>query len=398
MSHHFLLRYGEIGLKGQNQDFFLATLARRVEEAVLDLRPRSVRVVFGRVLVSLEGDADRAIDRLRKVFGVVSLSPVRVVDPTLEAITAEAVEMVATALVDRADETFKVDTRRADKQFAPSSMETSRLVGAAIQGRFPHLRARMHAPDILVRIDIRDHAYLTTEVIPGPGGLPVGTSGRALALISGGIDSPVAAWFGARRGLAIIPVHFHSFPFTSERAKDKVVDLCQILAPYTGPLTLRVIHFTEIQRAIQLRVPEAFRVVVMRRMMMRISDTLATRERAQALITGESLGQVASQTIEAIAAINAVTHLPVLRPLIGADKTEIVAKATEIGTYDVSIRPYPDCCSLFLPAHPRTQPNLHDVEAAEIGLDIPALVAEALARSTQTDATAPAVSSLPSGT
>lgn len=396
MPHHFLLRYGEIGLKGHNQRFFLDTLARRVEEAVADLGRPDVRTVFGRVHVSISADRDVAIDRLRRVFGVVSLSPVRVAPPSLEAITEAAVELVATALADRpALSTFKVDTRRADKHFEPSSMETSSLVGAAILQRFPHLHAHMHAPELLVRIEIRDHAYLATDVIPGPGGLPVGTSGRALALVSGGIDSPVAAWLGARRGLVVIPVHFHSFPFTSERAKEKVVDLCRVLARYAGAIVLWVVYFTEIQRAIQLRVPDAYRVIVMRRMMMRISEALAEREGAQALITGESLGQVASQTIESIAAINAVTTLPVLRPLIGADKTEIVARAMDIGTYEISIRPYADCCSLFLPAHPRTQPGLQAVIAAETDLDVPTLVAEALARSVRTDVTPHVPTSIP---
>ncbi len=386
MPSQVLLRYGEIALKGQNQRFFLDTLARRVEETVADLGRYDIRIVFGRVLVEIDADRDAAIDRLRKVFGVVSLSPVRVAPLSLEAVTEAAVALVAASVAAHpALTTYKVDTRRADKQFTPSSMETSSLVGAAIGQRFPHLRAQMRRPDLVVRIELRDQAYLTTEVIPGPGGLPVGTSGRALALISGGIDSPVAAWLGARRGLTVVGVHFHSFPFTSERARDKVVDLCRVLAQYAGPLPLWVVHFTEIQRAIQIRVPDAYRVVVMRRMMMRISDALAPREHAQALLTGESLGQVASQTIEAIAAINAVTTLPVLRPLIGADKTEIVARAMEIGTYEISIRPYEDCCSLFVPAHPRTQPDLQDVVAAEASLDIPALVAEALARSTRMD-------------
>jgi len=382
MSAHFLLRYGEIGLKGHNQRFFIDTLARRVGEAVADLGSHHIRTVFGRVFVTVDADRAIAIDRLRKVFGVVSLSPVRVAPPTLDAVTEAAVELVTGTLADHpAFATFKVDTRRADKQFTPSSMETSSLLGAAILERFPRLRAQMRAPDFVVRVEIRDHAYLTTEVIPGPGGLPVGTSGRALALISGGIDSPVAAWLGARRGLCVIPVHFHSFPFTSERAKEKVIDICRILAHYTGPLPLWVVPFTETQRAIQLRVPEPFRVLVMRRMMMRMSDALSGREHAQALITGESLGQVASQTIESIAAINAVTTLPVLRPLIGADKTEIVARAMDIGTYEISIRPYEDCCSLFLPAHPRTQPRLHTVVAAETDLEIPTLIEEALAHS-----------------
>lgn len=382
MSASFLLRYGEIALKGLNQRFFLDTLARNVERAVADLGTPEVRVAFGRVHVTVEADPDAAAERLRKVFGVVSLSPVRTAGIDLTEITDAAVEMAGGALARRPDvATFKVDTRRADKRFPLTSMETSSHVGHAIYQAFPHLRARMRDPDLLVRIEIRDWAYLSTESIPGPGGLPVGTGGRALVLLSGGIDSPVAAWMGARRGLTIIPVHFHSFPFTSERAREKVVDLCRVLADYTGPLPLWVVHFTEVQRAIQQLVPDGMRVIVMRRMMMRISDSLAQRERAQALVTGENLGQVASQTIESIAAINAATRLPVLRPLIGADKTEIVAQAVAIGTYEISIRPYQDCCSLFLPAHPRTQPELHEAAAAEAGLDVAALVGDALARS-----------------
>lgn len=396
MRHHFLLRYGEIGLKGQNQRFFLDMLGRRVETALADFDGVDVRKGFGRIVVSLDGDRTTAIDRLRKVFGVVSLSPVRIVTPTLEAISAAAIESVIAEQQRRpTTSTFKVDTRRADKQFVPSSMETSALIGAAIQQRMPALKARMAAPDIVVRVDIRDEAYVTTEVIPGPGGLPVGTSGRALALVSGGIDSPVATWLGARRGLVVIPVHFDSFPFTSERAKQKVIDICRVLASYTGPLTAWIVAFTEVQRAIQLQVPAAYRVIIMRRMMMRICEPLAARERAQALITGESLGQVASQTIESIAAINSVTTLPVLRPLIGADKTEIVDRAIEIGTYEISIRPYDDCCSLFLPAHPRTQPALADVERAEANLDIPTLAAEALAASSKVDIAHPAAAAVP---
>ncbi len=379
---HFLLRYGEIALKGQNQRFFLEALVRNVRHAVADLGPVQVRSAFGRIIATCDADPAAVTDRLRKVFGVVSFSPVQVVAPTQEAITRAAIEAVGRSLDTRPHlVTFKVDTRRADKRFPLTSMETSREVGAVIQQHFPHLHARMKGPDVCVQIDIRDHAYVTTETIPGPGGLPVGTGGKALALVSGGIDSPVAAWLGARRGLTVIPVHFHSFPFTSERSKEKVIDLCRVLAEYTGPLRVWIVFFTEIQRAVQLSVPDALRVVVMRRMMLRVAEQVAAREHAQALLTGESLGQVASQTIESIAAINAVTQLPVLRPLVGTDKTEIVARAEAIGTYPISIRPYADCCSLFLPAHPRTQPTLQEADAAERGLAMPALIDDAIARS-----------------
>jgi thiamine biosynthesis protein ThiI len=379
---HFLLRYGEIALKGQNQRFFVDTLVRNVRQAVADLGSVHVRAAVGRILATSEGAPAVSMERLRKVFGVVSLSPVHVVAATLPDITQAAVEATARALdAHPQSATFKVDTRRGDKRFPLTSMDTSREVGAAVLQHLPQLRARMKDPDVLVQIDIRDHAYVTTETIPGPGGLPVGTGGTALALVSGGIDSPVAAWLGARRGLTVIPVHFHSFPFTSERSKDKVIDLCRALAEYAGPMHVWIVFFTEIQRAVQLAVPEAMRVVVMRRMMLRIAEQIARREGARAVLTGESLGQVASQTIESIAAINAVTQLPILRPLVGADKTEIVERARAIGTYPISIRPYEDCCSLFLPAHPRTQPSLPEAEEAERGLAMPALIDEAITRS-----------------
>lgn len=377
-----LLRYGEIALKGQNQDYFLDALVRNVRRAVDPLGPATVTVLLGRILVEVDAPAAVAAQHLRRVFGVVSLSPVEAVPLDLDAITAAALRQTGTSLSRRPEtETFKVDTRRADKAFPLPSMEVSSRVGDAVRHAFPQLHARMRDPDLVVRIELRDRAYVATEVLSGPGGLPTGTGGRALALVSGGIDSPVAAWLTARRGVLITPVHFHSFPFTSERSKEKVVDLCRVLASYTGPLLLWVIHFTEIQRAILRAVPDALRVLVMRRMMMRVCAVLAPREHALAVVTGESVGQVASQTLESIAVINEPVRLPVLRPLIGADKTEIVARAEAIGTYAISIRPYDDCCSLFIPAHPRTQPTVAEVRAAEVGLDHDALVADALRQS-----------------
>jgi thiamine biosynthesis protein ThiI len=385
-----LLRYGEIALKGQNRGYFIEMLVRNVRRALEPLGPANIDVVFGRILVEVHAPAAVAVDRLRKVFGVVSLSPVEAVPLGVDAVIAAAVRQAGVFLASHPEAaTFKVDTHRADKTFPVPSMEVSSRVGDAIRQAFPHLRARMRGPDLTVRVELRDRAYVATEVLPGPGGLPTGTGGRALALISGGIDSPVAAWLAARRGIRITAVHFHSFPFTSERATEKVIDLCRVLASYTGPLPAWIIHFTEIQRTIQQTVPDPLRVLVMRRMMMRICGALAPREDALALVTGESVGQVASQTLEAIAVINEPVQLPVLRPLIGADKTEIVAQAEAIGTYPISIRPYDDCCSLFVPAHPRTQPTFDEVHAAEAGLDHEALAADALARSERISIRAP---------
>jgi len=388
----FLLRYGEIALKGQNQGFFLDTLVRNVHRALAPLGRPSVEAVFGRILVTIDAAPDDAAERLRRVFGIVSLSAVDAVPLELDALTAAVIRRTGAWLARRPETlTFKVDTRRADKAFPHSSMEVSSQIGGAVQRAFPQLRARMRNPDLTIRIELRDRAYVATDVLSGPGGLPTGTGGRVLALISGGIDSPVAAWLTARRGARLAAAHFHSFPFTSDRAKEKVLDLCRVLASYTGGLPLWIVHFTEIQRAIQRAVPDALRVLVMRRMMMRIAAALAPREQALALVTGESIGQVASQTLEAIAVINEPVSLPVLRPLIGADKTEIVARAEAIGTYPISIRPYDDCCSLFVPAHPRTQPTSAEVEAAEAGLDLDALAAEALERSERLDIRAPEI-------
>lgn len=377
----FLIRYGEIALKGANQGFFLETLRRNVLSAIDDLGPANVKHAFSRIVATTEADAQIVADRLRKVFGIVSFSPVHVALAEPGAITDAVLDAAGSALrSDPSIETFKIDVRRADKRYPDPSMDAASQFGAAVRDRYPRLRARMKRPDLLIRVDIREQAFVSSQTIAGPGGLPTGTGGRALALISGGFDSPVAAWLAARRGLTISAVHFHSFPFTSERAKDKAVDLCRVLAGFTGGLELWVVPFTEIQRAVQQAVPDPMRVVVLRRMMMRAADILAARVRAQALITGESLGQVASQTVESIAAINAATGLPVLRPLIGWDKTEIIAKAQTLDTYDISARPYPDCCSLFLPAHPRTQPSLAEAAAAEAGLDVAALALDAATR------------------
>ncbi|HEV8354305.1 MAG TPA: tRNA uracil 4-sulfurtransferase ThiI [bacterium] len=378
----FLIRYGEIALKGANQAYFLETLRRNLLSAVGDLGEARAKASFGRIILSVAAPAEDAAERLRRVFGVVSISPVQIVAPEPAAITAASVAAVRDALdADPALRTFKVDVRRADKRYPVPSMEAASEVGGEIRRLFPQLAARMKRPDLLIRVDIREQACVSSQTIPGPGGLPTGTGGRALALISGGFDSPVAAWLAARRGLIVSALHFHSFPFTSERAKEKTVDLCRVLARFTGGMDLWVVMFTDVQRAIQERVHEPMRVLVMRRMMMRIADGLAARVRAQALVTGESLGQVASQTVESIAAINAATALPVLRPLIGWDKMEIVARAQALGTYEISARPYPDCCSLFVPAHPRTQPTLAEAAEAEAGLDVTDLVLDAAARS-----------------
>ncbi len=381
MERVLLVRYGEIALKGRNRPFFLQALTRNL--AAQAGRPLQIRHHFGRVLVRLDGgEEDAALThRLRRTFGVVSVSPALEVPPRLDAITEAAAALAARALEQRAVATFKVDARRADKRFPLSSVEVNAAVGRHLQERFG-LRVDLTAPDLTVAVEVRDRAYVYTEVLPGPGGLPVGTGGPVVALLSGGIDSPVAVWMAARRGLTVTPVHCYAFPFVNERSKLKVVDLCRVLAGYAGPLRLWVAYFTEIQRAVQLTVRADLRVTVLRRMMMRLAERIARREGALALVTGESVGQVASQTLPSMAVIDAATALPVLRPLVGMDKTEITARARDIGTYEISILPYEDCCSLFVPAHPRTQPTLAEVEDQERGMAVEPLLAEAVERST----------------
>ncbi|HEV8340659.1 MAG TPA: tRNA uracil 4-sulfurtransferase ThiI [bacterium] len=376
-----LVRYGEIGLKGRNRPFFIDRLAGNIAAQVGEAA--SVRAHFGRVFVRPRGgddDLDALAASVRRTFGVVSLSPAWAVPSRLDEIGAAAERVTARALARRPRASFKVDTRRADKRFAYTSGDVNTIIGRRLQDRFG-LPVNVTAPDLTVTVEIRDETFLFTETLPGPGGLPVGTGGRAVALLSGGIDSPVAAWMAARRGLDVIPLHCYSFPFVNERSKMKVLDLCRTLATYAGPLRCWIGFFTEIQRAIQLAVTAELRVTVMRRMMLRLAEGVAAREGALAVITGESAGQVASQTLASIATIDAVAGGPVLRPLIGMDKTEITARAREIGTYEISVLPYEDCCSLFLPAHPRTHPEDAEVAREERALPIDDLLTEALSRS-----------------
>lgn len=384
MQHVIVLRYGELGLKGRNRAFFIRALVENVRAALAPVGGADAREVFDRVVAPVAaGSVEEALRRASRVFGVVSASPAVRVPPHLDSIGEAAQTLAAEWLRDRSGAvTFRVEARRANKDFPLTSMDVAREIGTMLQRAHPNLVARMHEPDLTVGIDVREAAYLWTRTVSGPGGLPVGTAGRAMPLLSGGIDSPVAAWLAARRGVEAVPVHFQSFPYTSERAKEKVVDLCRVLASYTGPIALHVVPFTATQEAIQRQVPDALRVLVARRMFMRIAERLSRRTGCLALVTGESLGQVASQTLESLGVIEAATTMPVLRPLVGWDKSEIVAKARELGTYEISVRPYEDCCSLFVPAHPRTRPDLAEVEAAERELPVDAL-ADAAAGGTE---------------
>ena len=374
MERVVLVRYGEIGLKGANRPAFVAQLYRNLRRALPGV---TVENRFDH-LVLRDADAPWVLEQLRRTFGVTSSSPALEVAADLDAMEAAARTLLAQRGC-KPGTTFKVETQRRDKSFPLTSPEVDRELGRRLQAHFPGLRARMKDPQVCVRVDIRQHAYVYTEVHPGPGGLPVGTGGRAVALLSGGIDSPVAIWMVAKRGVEVTPLHFHAPPFTSERSKEKVVRLVEVLSEWCGPMELWVVPFAHVQRAIRERLPEPLWTVAMRRVMIRVAEHVAERGRAAALVTGESLGQVASQTLEALAAIGAATRLPVLRPLVGLDKLEITALAQRIGTYEISVLPYEDCCTLFVPRRPRTRPSLQEADEAETGLDVQALVEEALA-------------------
>ncbi|NLJ34002.1 MAG: tRNA 4-thiouridine(8) synthase ThiI [Firmicutes bacterium] len=378
MKDLILVRFGELGLKGKNRLYFQNILLNRIREALAPLGGCRCHRTHGRIFVEVPGDLSQALSRLEKVFGIVSLSPARRLPLNLAHIKEEALSQLDLARQEGGGNTFKVEARRANKSFAYNSLEINRLVGAHLLQNTKGLSVDVHEPDIRVVVEIRREAYVYARMLPGPGGLPVGTGGRAVLLLSGGIDSPVAGWLTMKRGVNILPVYFHSPPFTGERAKGKVVDLCRVLAAYGGQLPLHVVHFTQIQKALSLHCPEELGTILMRRMMMRLAQELAHRQGAQALVTGESIGQVASQTLEGLRATDAVVDLPVFRPLIGLDKVEIIELAQRIDTYKTSILPYDDCCTLFVPRRPATRPRLKQVAAAEAGLPVEELVKEAL--------------------
>lgn len=320
---------------------------------------------------------DGAWEALTKVFGVVGLSRARACDKDKDAILTAAQEYLGDRL--SAAKTFKVETKRADKTFPMTSIQLSQYVGGELDERYPNLKVDVHNPELTVHVEIRDYAaFVHADPEPGAGGLPVGINGRAVSLLSGGIDSPVASWMIAKRGVSLEMVHFFSYPYTSNEAKEKVLELARLLTPWCGKLTVHVVPFTAIQEELRRSCPQELFTVIMRRFMMRISERVAQRCGAKALVTGECLGQVASQTIEAMTVTGAVTSLPILRPVVGMDKEDIVKISRKIGTYDTSILPYEDCCTVFTPRHPRLRPTLEELEAAERDLEIEAMVQAAV--------------------
>lgn len=376
-----LIKNGELALKGLNRGTFEAVLMKNLRRRLSPLGRFTIRKAQSTIYIEPAEagiDLDDACDRVSKVFGLSAFSRARVCDKELEAICAAAVSYLGPQL--REASTFKVEAKRSDKSFPLKSPELCAEVGGRLLEAYPHLRVDVHEPDVLVMVEVRDFAaYVHAAQLPGAGGMPVGTGGRAALLISGGIDSPVAGYMMAKRGVELVGVHFASPPYTSERAEEKVVSLLEQVAQYAGRMTLHIVPFTRIQEEIQRNCPEELFTLIMRRFMMRIACALAEREECGALVTGESVGQVASQTIPAIACTDAVADRPVFRPVVGMDKEEIVAIARRIGTFPISIQPYEDCCTVFTPRHPRTRPKLAAVEAAEQALDVQALTAEAVA-------------------
>ena len=375
-----LLKQGEMVLKGLNKHRFDQRLQANIRYRIRDCG--KFKVYSRQSIVYVEpaddnADVDAAFEALKTVFGIITLTRAASCEKTKEAVTALAVEYLRDAM--QSAGSFKVETRRGDKSFPMTSIELSQYVGGELSEAYPDVRVDVHNPELTVNIEIRDYAAFDHGAsVPGAGGMPLESNGRAVTLLSGGIDSPVSTYMIARRGVKPIPVHFFSFPYTSQQAKDKVVELAHILTQYCGSMTIEVVPFTHIQEEIRDKCPERYFTLIMRRFMMRIADYIAKSNACGAIITGENLGQVASQTMEAMAVSQAVTDLPVLQPLVGMDKEDIVRIARKIGTFDTSILPYEDCCTVFTPRHPETKPTVEEVAEAESALDVEALISEAV--------------------
>ncbi len=381
MNDMILLKQGEIVLKGLNKRSFEQKLLSNIRKRLNGLGNFDVYSVQSTVYVEPQddgADVDEAFERLRKVFGVVALSRAAACEKDKDAIVACAKGYLAEQM--RGARSFKVETKRSDKAFPMTSIQVSQYVGGELSEAFPDVEVDVHEPELTVHVEIRDYAaYVHAQPTPGAGGMPVGSNGRAVTLLSGGIDSPVSTYMIAKRGVKLIPVHFFSFPYTSELAKQKVLDLATLLTAYCGDMKVEIVPFTHIQEEIRAKCPEEYFTLVMRRFMMRIAARIAYRNGCKAIVTGENLGQVASQTMEAMACTQAVTDLPVLQPLIGMDKEEIVTVARRIGTFDTSILPYEDCCTVFTPRHPKTKPSVAELVEIEKALDVEGLVNEAVA-------------------
>ena len=364
----FLIKYAEIGIKGKNRFIFEDALMKQIRFALKPIDGEfKVTKEQGRVYVEAiaEFEIDEAIEALKRVFGISGICPVVIKEDTgFEQLSSDVIEYVDAVYPDK-NKTFKMNVRRAKKTYPISSMEANAKLGGNLLDAFGELKVDVHNPDIMLTVEIRNRIYIYSEVIKGPGGMPVGTNGKAMLLLSGGIDSPVAGYMIAKRGVQLEAVYFHAPPYTSDRAKQKVVDLAQLVARYSGPIKLHVINFTDIQLYIYDQCPHAELTIIMRRYMMKIAEMIGEKSGCLALITGESIGQVASQTVLSLVSTNEVCTMPVFRPVIGFDKQEIIDVSQQINTYETSIQPFEDCCTIFVAKHPVTRPNLDIIKRSE---------------------------------
>ncbi len=369
----FLIKYGEIAIKGKNRYMFEDALVTSIRHTLAEVEGTfEVTKEQGRIyvfVVSEYYDYEETIAALKRVFGIVGICPVVIVEDTdFENVSAQVLKYIDDVYPDK-HKTFKVNARRANKGYPLDSVEINLEMGGRILDAYPEMKVDVHHPEINLVIEVRKYIYIYSEIIPGPGGMPIGTNGRAMLLLSGGIDSPVAGYMIAKRGVRIDATYFHAPPYTSERAKQKVVDLAKQIAKYTGPIRLNIVNFTDIQLYIYDQCPHEELTIIMRRYMMRIAEDIARANGSMALITGESIGQVASQTVQSLAATNEVCTLPVFRPLIAFDKEDIVTIAKNIDTYETSILPYEDCCTIFVAKHPVTKPNINIIKRSETHLE-----------------------------
>ena len=378
-TNQILVRYGELSTKGKNRSSFIGRLRDNVRQTFSDLENIHIKAERDRMFITSDNEVELAqvIERLPTVFGIQSFSPVTACELNLEAMkrTAEAV----VANLENTEKTFKVSVKRPYKEFPHEKPEIMKELSSHVLRIFPDLQVQMKHPEIDLKVEVREEAvYMMAEVIQGAGGLPVGAGGKALLMLSGGLDSPVAGYHMLKRGVRLELIHFFSPPFTNERAKEKVFDLAERLSQFGSSVHLHIIPFTKLQQEVHKQVPDNITMTSTRRMMMRVADLVLAETNCRAIITGESLGQVASQTLESLQAINAVTTTPILRPLIATDKLEIIETAHQIGTYDISIRPYEDCCTIFTPANPKTKPKLEKVERYENFISFDELIQEAV--------------------
>lgn len=370
---------GELILKGLNRKYFEDKLIKQMRRAIRDIGFEKIYKEQGKVYIEAdEANFPLMINRLKKVFGLVYISPCIRVEKDIDQIYEAAIEAMKKALDKGNIKTFKVDTNRSDKKFPLKSPEVSREVGARILREFPDLTVDVHDPEVYIYVDIKQYGYIYTDRIKGYGGLPIGTNGKGLLLLSGGIDSPVAGFMMAKRGVEINCVHYHSYPFTSERAEEKVKDLAKVLSSYVGKIKLYSVNLLPIQKEINSKCPEEEMTILSRRFMMRIAEKIANENAYDALITGENLGQVASQTIDGLKVTNQSVDMPIFRPLIGFDKSDIVEKAKDIETYELSILPFEDCCTVFLPKRPVTKPKIEKILKSEEALEVDQLIENAV--------------------